>query len=79
MKRNHNNHIFCIAIIVSLFILQSCDKEITSVRPAQSKETKTKTVYQKTLKNPYTVENMQEALNNLLDGQSTYVITSTNY
>lgn len=40
MKRNHNNHIFRIAIIVSLFIFQSCDKEITSVRPAQSDETK---------------------------------------
>lgn len=79
MKRNHNNHIFCIAIIVSLFIFQRCDKEITSVRPAQSNETKTKSVYQKKLKNPYTVENMQEALNNLLDGQGAYEITPSHY
>ncbi|HMM11622.1 MAG TPA: hypothetical protein PKE03_05965 [Bacteroidales bacterium] len=79
MKRNHNNQIFCIAIIVSLFIFQSCDKEITSVRPAQSNETKTKSVYQKKLKNPYTVENMQEALNNLLDGQGAYEITPSHY
>lgn len=79
MKSNQQNCFYIIAFIVSMLIFQSCEKEISDVQQTQSNETKTKSVYHKQLRNPYTVSNMQEALDNLLGGQNSYVITSTHY
>jgi hypothetical protein len=81
MRKTSKNFKYLITFVFFSILLVSCEKDISDVSQPPGTETVNVSVLGKKLENPYSVKNMQKALNNLLNNlkEGEYEIIPSHY